>query len=249
MGAIGNITPSNAIGTAKPPVDWFNLGLVGSMALLLLALALPRLTGELNVMGARAIVALALENRPEKQQTLSAQTYAKAAAAIDRFGPLTGDARLVANRGLLLLRQGAMEAGSAPLLWQQAGAATMQGLALNPGNTDAWARLAYLRLQMGDNPGAAQALRLSLLTAPVSPQIMPSRLRLGLALLDSLDEEQRALLSRQVRLLWVIQPSTLTWEPMDEKAQEFIVGSLNKLTQTDMDRFIRLHKDKDAIQP
>jgi hypothetical protein len=218
------------------------------LALVLLVLAMPRLVGEMNVVGARAVVAAALENRPDKQQNLAAQTYAKAADAIDDFGGATGDARLIAHRGLLLLRRSGMEAAQAPFLLQQAMDATIQGLVRNPGNTDAWARLAYLRARTGDRLGAAQALRMSLLAAPVSPQLMPSRLRLGLNLLDSLNEEQRGLLSRQVRLLWVIQPNELTQQPMDETEREFITAALNGLTQADMDHFVRLHRKNDGEQ-
>lgn len=248
MGAIGNITPSDAATAARPPLDRISLGIAGGLALALLVLAMPRLAGEMNVIGARTVVAAALENRPDKRQNLPAQTYAKAADAIDDFGGVTGDARLLADRGLLLLRRSGMETAQAPLLLREAMDATIEGLARNPGNTDAWARLAYLRARTGDRLGAGQAFRMSLLAAPLSPQLMPSRLRLGLDLLDSLNEEQRRLLSRQVRLLWVIQPSALTWQPMDERAQEFIAAALDGLTQADMDHFIRLHRKNDGEQ-
>lgn len=242
MGAIGNTTPTDGDVSTAAPLDRISLSIAACLALALVALALPRVVGELNLVGARSVVSAALENRPDKQQPLSAQSYAKAAAAIATFGGLTGDARLVANRGIVLLRQGSVGDAQSARSLEEALEATEWGLAQNPGNTDSWARLAYLRARIGNPAGAASALRMSMLTAPVSPQLMPSRLRLGLHLLDHLNEEQRSLLARQVRLLWVTQPSELVWESIKDADRDFIADALNGMTQADMDRFVRLHR-------
>lgn len=220
-----------------PAATWVAAGL----AFVLLGLALPRFAGEVLVLDARQTVTAALGDGREPAPAIA--RIESAAQRIGQAGGLTGDAYLMADRGMLLLRRAQAEPPG-PERNRLIGAAitaTEQGLARNPAQAGAWARLAYMRALLDDRPGAAAALRLSFLAGAVSPQIMASRLSLGLYLLDDLDAEQRSLLARQIRLLWVVQPTALTDIASEPDAQAFLSEALAAMSEADVASFVRRH--------
>lgn len=186
---------------------WIAL-LAGGTGLVLLCLALPRLAGEAMVVEARQHV-LALRTDPAA--TGGTAALLSSASAIDRAGPLTGDGRLIADGGLLLLRAAllATDAAERQRLLRAAAAASEAGLREGPVHPAAWTRLAFIRRELGEPAAAAAALRLSMLTGAVMPQVMADRLALGLDLLPYLDPEGLALLQRQIRLVNGIRPESL----------------------------------------
>lgn len=230
-----NITPSDR----RPTADRLQIILAGGLSLALIGLALPMVVGEIAVADARSVVAASLENRPDHKTELTQEDYVQASASIRAMGAWTRDAHLVSNLGLLLQRQAETNPGASAVMLKTAMTATEAGLARNPAMTSAWTRLAYQRTMVGDRPGAAAALQLSILCSAMATQIMPSRLRLGLFLLDDMNAEQRDLLARQVRLMWVARPDELANIARDENAQAFVTSALESLSEAEMSQFAR----------
>lgn len=81
-----------------------------------------------------------------------------------------------------------------------------ESLADAPGQPSLWLRLATLRYWRGDRSGAAAALNLSVMSGAVAPALMTSRLEIGLALRDVMDDDDLALLRRQVILTAELDP-------------------------------------------
>lgn len=202
--------------------------LAGGTGLVLLCLALPRLIGETIVLDARQHV-LALRTDPAATGDRAA--LLSSAALINQTGPLTGDGRLLADGGLLLLRAALLETDMAERqrLLRMAAAASEAGLRQTPAYPAAWTRLAFIRRELGEPVAAAAALRLSLLTGAVMPQVMADRLGLGLELLPYLDPEGVALLQRQIRLVHDIRPESLpALYQRSPFAQAFIEATLRQ---------------------
>lgn len=217
--------------------------LAATVGIVLLVLGVPRLAGEAWVVDARSTVHGVLDTRADDTEGPSVADLTSAAARIGQAGGLTGDARLMSDRGLLLLRRAEAEppGPQRDQFLADAIAATEQGLAKGPGQPYAWARLAYLRAITGDRRSAGGALRLSMLTGSVAPQLMPSRLRLGLSLLPDLDKEERDLLARQVRLLFVLRPDQLEGVATTDAVRAFIDEALAAMTEADIANYVRLH--------
>ncbi|OYQ37173.1 hypothetical protein CHU95_02160 [Niveispirillum lacus] len=206
---------------------WIAL-LAGGTGLVLLCLALPRLAGEGLVVEARQHI-LALRTDPAATGGMTA--LLSSAAVIDQAGPLTSDGRLVADGGLLLLRAALLQTDAAQRqqLLRRAAAASEAGLRQTPAYPAAWTRLAFIRRELGEPMAAAAALRMSLLTGAVMPQVMVDRLGLGLDLLPYLDPEGVALLQRQIRLIKDIQPDSLPGLAVRSAfAQAFIEATLQE---------------------
>lgn len=191
----------------------------------LLAMAVPRFAGELMVWPART----GIINIQTGQETDGADELAAAIAAIGGKGDWTGDSRLVADGGLLLMHQAAMTTDPVARLdlLQQAVTLTEKGLRRGPAHPVAWTRLAALRTALGQPDKAAAAFRLSLLSGPLVPQITASRLAQGLSLLPYLDQDTQGLLARQVRLLQAARPEQLAALKTDAAARDFIQRSLS----------------------
>jgi len=158
-----------------------------ALSLLLLALGLPRLAGGLMALPGSATLWAMHEG-----EAVPPEAMASAAEGLARSARWSGNGLSDIESGYALMMLGAYE---------ESRAATLRGLAAAPGNPNGWARLSWLRLKRGDRAGAASALRLSLLSGAVTPDLMESRLQLGLQLFPSLDPDTTALLQRQFRLL------------------------------------------------
>ncbi|NYZ16398.1 hypothetical protein HL658_27975 [Azospirillum sp. RWY-5-1] len=204
-------------------------------------LGAPRLIAALESLDARTVIWDARAGHPPPPDRLAA-----AAADLDAAQRWAADGEAMGDRGFLLVQQARAtppgpERGA---LLDRAAQATEAGLAAAPAQPSAWARLAWLHVARGDRAAAIPALRLSLLTGPVAPALMASRLELGLELLSLMDPDTRGLLRRQVRLLWVVSPETVAAMSQKPDTGGFVRDALNDLSEEDMAAFLRVHGPK-----
>lgn len=207
----------------------------------LAGLGLPQLVAALRTTDARAVLWEARSGPMPAPDRLAA-----AAADLDAAQWWVTDGEALGDRGFLLLQQ-AQAAPPGPrrsALLDQAMAATAAGLAAAPAQPSLWARLAWLHTVHGDRASALPALRMSLLTGPVAPALMASRLELGLSLMPVMDPDTRALLRRQVRLLWVVSPDRVAALAQKAPTGGFIRDALDDLSDEDMAAFLRVHGRK-----
>lgn len=207
----------------------------------LVGLGLPRLVSALLTIDARAVLWEARSGG-----ALPTERLASAAADLDAAQRWVSDGEVLSDRGFLLVRQ-AQATPPGPeraALLDQAAAATAAGLAAAPAQPSAWARLAWLHMVRGDRASAVPALRMSLLTGPVAPALMASRLDLGLSLLPVLDADTHTLLRRQIRLVWVVAPDTIATMAQNKETGGFVRDALNDLSEEDMAAFLRVHGPK-----
>jgi hypothetical protein len=198
------------------------------MAVGLLWLAIPRtLAGLAGLEGDTIVRGLRLDGSAGDSESLA---VAVASLEARTFWHETGLTAI--DHGLLLARQSrqAQNPAEQRQLLDAAAADVEQGLRQAPGNPSAWTQLARIRALRGDKQGAASALRLSMLTGAVTPSIMPSRLALGLYLLDVLDMETRDMLAGQVRLTWSINPDSFRTLSDTATGQAFIRQALASLS-------------------
>lgn len=204
-------------------------------------LGAPRLLAAIVSLDARAVIWDARSGSPPPPDRL-----ASAAADLGAAQRWAEDGEAMGDRGFLLVQQ-ARATPPGPeraVLLDQAVRATEAGLAAAPAQPSAWARLAWLHVARGDRAAALPALRLSLLTGPVAPALMASRLELGLDLLSLMDPDTRGLLRRQVRLLWVVSPETVAAMSQKPGTGGFIRDALDDLSEEDMAAFLRVHGPK-----
>lgn len=205
----------------------------------LLGLAGPRLIAAGLSLDARA-VSWDLE---ETQAPPQPQRLAAAAAGLAAADDWVVDGQGRIDRSLLLLRQ----AETVPTgderdhLQAAAEASAVAGLAQSPGQPSAWARLARLRLARGDHSGAAAAFRLSLLSGAVVPTVMTWRLELGLQLRPHLDPDTLALIERQIRLTWILQPDYVARLATRPGEAMLVRQALDALSQQEVQHYLRLH--------
>lgn len=201
-------------------------------AVALLAMALPRLGGELLALDGRRVV---LDSRG-----LAGTDPAAAADAIEGLETAVAafaDPRLSLEIGYLAL---AAQEVRDPAVRAVATAATVRGLAVAPAQPSAWARLAFLRLHDGNPEAAARALRMSMVTGRVVPALQVDRARLGLTLLPWLDGEGRSLLARDIRSAWVLHPVELA-AAIPASGAGFAARALAELSAAEQALFQRIH--------
>jgi hypothetical protein len=209
-----------------------------ALGLAIFSFAVPRFASALIAVDSRDVLSTLRAGQPVETARQNA-----AGADLERAATWVADGQLSLDRGYLAMQQAesAPDAESRRRLRRQAITATEGGLTLSPSQPSAWARLAALRLGEDDRQGAAEALRLSMLTGAVAPALMASRLNLGLSMLSVLDRDTTDLLRRQVRLTWAISPDIV-----DEMAQRpttghFVVDALNTMSDSDVQRYVQLH--------
>ncbi|WP_313412067.1 hypothetical protein [Rhodospirillum rubrum] len=215
-------------------------GLAGlAVALILIGLALPRCLAAWNDRAGASVLWDLRAGKPAPESEVLAAAGQSLVASASRLP--RGEA--LADGGYLLAR--AAESAADPArrlaLSRSALAATERGLALAPANASAWARLAVLRVGAGDREGAAAALRLSFLAGPVVPALTASRLDLAFALLPALDGETRALLDRQIRITWILEPARIARLAEDRRLGFLIGRALDGVSEEDMILYRRAH--------
>lgn len=152
---------------------------------LLLALALPRLGLELDLLRADQLTEAAdrdaLADLGLMHRTATTLEAGGDTATLSRAHVAAARLRLAAAR-----RQGlASPEGSADL--QAALQDQIMALARAPGDADGWGRVAYARYALRRLPEAVQAWRLSYVMGPYDPPQMPQRTAAGIALWRYMD--------------------------------------------------------------
>jgi hypothetical protein len=239
MAATGNTTVSSkpAAGAAAP--SYAGAAVIGlALAVVCGGLAAPRLAAAVAAAGAGDTLWAVHGGRTVATDDLAAGAANLAAA---RRWVVNGETE--ADRGLLLLRLAmAAEPGAErQLLLEEAEAATIAGLTAAPGQPGAWARLAWLRDRRGDAGGAAAALRLSWLSGSVAPEMMASRLDLGLRLAPAMDSETMSLLYRQIRLTWVTTPDVVARLAALTEVGAIVQAALADLSESDVAGYLLRH--------
>lgn len=208
---------------------------------LLLALGVPRLMAAVQSLDAREALQGVYAKAP-----VSTERLGSAAAGLVEANRWVRDGMADVFRGVLLAQQ-AQRTPPGPeqdRLYREAAAATEAGLAAAPGDPNAWYRLAYLRALSGDRSGALSALHASMLAGAVAPETMVPRVELGLALLAYMDDEVRALFSRQIRLAWVIAPDFVAALGARERYAPLVQEALSSLGEDEMAHYLRLYSRK-----
>lgn len=237
MADIVNIMVNNSATTIRPPQNRRAAFLGAAVAVSLLSFGLPRLIGAGLSLEARGTLWNAYDNVAIADKTLT--------AAIDGLVSArrwSDDGTMDIQRGLLLtLKANRYPPGSErDQLYQEASRATEAGLTRAPGDPSAWYRLAQLRRLTGNDDGAVAALRLSFLAGAMVPELMAPRLELAFSLLSHIDAEAMPLLTRQIRLTWVVAPdfvSNLSGQGHAALIQE----ALAFLGQEEMEQYLHLH--------
>jgi hypothetical protein len=245
MGAIMNITADRKADPSSEKASGGRTHRAGAAALLLLALpvlalGLPRLIGATHEAAAQETVKALLSGQVLSPAALD--DAAAALAAADRWSP-GGDIRL--DRGLVLTHRAlnALPAEQAAF-FAAAEQATVEGLAVSPGEPGGWARLAWLRHRRGDADGAVAALRMSFLSGGFAPPLMQSRLELGLALRPAMDGEMLSLLRRQIRLTWISAPEFIAKLAERPDVGRLASDALAELSEQDVARYLERHGAK-----
>lgn len=117
----------------------------------------------------------------------------------------------------------------------------LSGLQSAPGQPAPWAVLARLRQGRGDGAGAAQAWRLSILSAQMEPGLLIMRIGEGLKLRPYLDAEMLSMLKQQIRLLWVADSDAVLRLSKRPDAQDLVSEALAQLSPAEMEQFSRAH--------
>lgn len=202
-----NIKATTPTETAKPPAAgpgprrWGAL-LPMALGICLLVSGLPRLVSALTMLpGAPVLDALQAE-RPVSDEELDGLarrwSIARQFSSSGRIAAELAAAKLAAAERLPSRAQSNRRG-----LVEEAATLLEEGLAAAPANSFAWARLAYARsLKDGFGPGAVDAWRLSVLTAPADRRLALWRTRFGIALVSRLIEDDQALLDGQIRFAW-----------------------------------------------
>lgn len=212
--------------------------LAGLLACALLGLGGPRLAAALSALEAGGTVDEVLDGRPVAAERLTA-----AAAGLAAAGHRVVSGETEGDRGFLLMHQALARAPGEERtrLLKEATEATRRALAAAPGQPSLWARLAYLHESQGGTAEAVKALRLSMLSGAVVPPLMVSRIELGLRLLPALDQETLALLHRQIRLTWIIDPQFVTGLGTHPEFGSLVRTALADLSEEEMKQYLRHH--------
>lgn len=114
-------------------------------------------------------------------------------------------------------------------------------LARAPINPSHWTVLSDLRHRDGDVAGAVAAMRLSLLSGPADPALAPFRLAVALRLRDAMDDDDRALVDRQIQLSYVLRPGHVHALTADPRMREPIRAAIDTLSPMDIQHMVRIH--------
>lgn len=243
MGITGNITGAMAAITANNPRRGVgHLGAVLAalgLGALLVALAAPRLPAAILARDADPVLGSLYAGAALSPDALEAGIAALAAAERwHDFPPFT------LRRGLLLAR--AAEGSGDPKARAVAMGVLGKALAGGPGEPGAWLQLARLRAANGEGAAARAALRQSILTGALVPPMMLNRLDTAFALLPGAGPDLRALLLRQIRLTWVLDPQALLARIADPRfgpeVGPLIITALAELTPSETRHYRQRHR-------
>lgn len=212
------------------------VAVMGLAGLALLVFGIPQFVAGVLVAGDQNTLWDLARQRPVAWNDLAAAVAAREDA--DRWMP-TADRE--AERGLLLIRQAeaAPEGSERDRLFAAAAEAIERSLSRGPVQPHGWAVLAVLRERAGNRQGAADALRLSLLSGAFDPDLMIWRLRIGMRLLPVLSDETRALLTGQIRKVWVMAPDEIARLGGGEEGAALVRQALARLSASEITNYVR----------
>lgn len=171
------------------------------LGMVLLVLAGPRLSAEVALLLAERPLREAEAGRPvapELRRAAEMMEFAAAHGTMARTYDSAGRAWLslagTADRGAL----------------DRAARSLTAGLALAPGDSRSWLRLAYVEHRRNRLLEAARAWRLSVVTGVFDPELMFQREESGLALWPYMDLDARDAFGRQIAVHWAWGPSGLS---------------------------------------
>lgn len=127
--------------------------------------------------------------------------------------------------------------------YRSAEAEAMESLRLAPAQAAVWLRMATIRWILHDEPEAIiEPWKMSVFTGRTYSTLYTRRVEIGLAFLDQLDEEGRAMLRDQVRLAWKLHPGGLMQvlsrrDPGLRQMRNLLAGA-DPLIITDMEAWI-----------
>ena len=128
-------------------------------------------------------------------------------------------------------------------LLKQAYSELVKGLAISPSNPYAWLRLSYLEWTLGySEKDIADSLELSILTGPNEPKILIDRISYAFAIWDSLDDDKKYLINKQIAYIWEYKKHDLIKSINDKKILNIIVSALDDEEQKNYAK--RLFKQK-----
>jgi tetratricopeptide (TPR) repeat protein len=137
--------------------------------------------------------------------TIAADELKTAITYIDEADRWWGEPANSFDSGVLVMRLAAPSGGRAAYdrgFLKEAERRFEQSLSEAPANAAAWAALADARrLEGGATPAAAAALKMSIAVARYEPSLLAWRTEMGLALYSVLDDDGKAAVADQVRLL------------------------------------------------
>lgn len=205
---------------------------------LLLGLGLPRLIASVMTLDARAVL-----GSVRSGEAVTPGELAAAATDIADAARWSRDGELESGRGFLLmvLADRVPPGAEQDRLYADAETAIAGALAVAPGQPTPWMHLAWLRERRGDAAGAGAALRLSMLSGAVVPELMTFRLELGLRLLPAMDTETIGLVNRQIRLTWVIAPEFVAALSSRPGLGDLVRNALDGIGEQEMAHYLRLH--------
>lgn len=209
-----------------------------ALGVLLLGLGVPRLIASFMALDARAVL-----GSVRSGEAVAPGEMAAGATGIVDAARWARDGELESGRGFLLLVQAERVPPGVERerLYADAETALAAALAEAPGQPTPWLHLAWLRERRGDAAGAVAALRLSMLSGAVVPEMMAIRLDLGLRLLPAMDAETAGLLNRQIRLSWVIAPELIAALSNRPGLGDLVRNALDGIGEQEMAHYLRLH--------
>ena len=179
-----------------------------SVAAVILFLAVPRLQASLRFLPVERAIEHYLTTREiPTQRMLTLLGFAREAIEIhDDYRFHEGESFLHYLRGLdvntpALERRGA---------YREAESEAMESLRTAPAQSSLWLRLALVRWVLHDEPETiVEPWKMSVFTGRSHSSLFAHRVEIGMAHLEYLDQEGRAMLRDQLRLAWKIRPGTL----------------------------------------
>ncbi len=198
----------------------------------LLVLSIPRFVASLYALYPESVLS-------QHQYNLPAEIYLNSIKALDDAlvwddNPEYWQAKSLCY--LALLNSPSTSNIEKRLLLIQARQSIMSGLAGSPIDEFAWFRLAVINNTLGFQVN--DALRLSLYSAPVEPELIMQRLQLAYSYEADLSAEERALWLKQVKIAWKLKPKELVSFVIENPTAKawFETGFYNDAEQLDQFR-------------
>ena len=166
----------------------------------LLGLGVPRLLGALTLFPGDPIADAIKDGQAVGDARLTVLLDSRAAAR--RFLPASKTELDIALGRLAALKATSSGGSERKSLLDQTIDSLRRGLAAAPGDSFAWARLAYAIALRDGRGSAAPAWRMSILTSPADPKLVLWRVKFGFGLLPHLDAADQPRLAQQIRFSW-----------------------------------------------